>query len=100
MSVPERGARVRVPFGKRKALGVALGPPATAGAAADGAPAELKDVLDVVDAEPLASPALLDLAAWMADYYLGAPGLCYRQVLPPAGLPVAQATGPGFRTVR
>jgi primosomal protein N' (replication factor Y) (superfamily II helicase) len=36
----------------------------------------------------------------MADYYIGAPGLCYRLVLPPAGLPVARTSGPGFRVVR
>ena len=61
---------------------------------------ELKDVVEVVDAVPLPSPALLDLAAWMSDYYLGAPGLCYRLVLPPAGLPVSPTSEPGFRVVR
>ena len=95
LPLPQRGARVRVPFGRRTALGVAIGPPAAVEAGA-----ELKDVIEVVDAVSLAAPALLDLAAWMSEHYLGAPGLCYRQVLPPAGLPVMQQAGGGFRTVR
>src|SRR5688572_28483542 len=96
MPVPPRGARVLVPFGRRRSLGVSLGAPEAPPAAG----AELKDVMEVVDELPLPSPALLDLAAWMADYYLGAPGLCYRLVLPPAGLPVARTSSPGFRLVR
>ncbi|HET8644069.1 MAG TPA: hypothetical protein VFO85_01195, partial [Vicinamibacteria bacterium] len=96
LAPPRRGARVLVPFGRRRSLGVALGPPS--GTLESGA--DLKEVLEVVDPEPLPSPALLDLAAWMADYYAGAPGLCYRLVLPPAGLPVARTSGPGFRHVR
>jgi primosomal protein N' (replication factor Y) len=97
LAVPERGARVVVPFGRRRSLGVALGPPA---AAPPEAVTELKEILEVADARALPSPALLDLAAWMADYYLGAPGLCYRLVMPPSGLPVARTSGPGFRLVR
>jgi primosomal protein N' (replication factor Y) len=96
MPLPPRGARVLVPFGRRRSLGVALGAPAPPPAA----DAELKDVMEVVDEAPLPSPALLDLAAWMAEYYLGAPGFCYRLVLPPAGLPVARTSSPGFRVVR
>ena len=101
LPTPRRGARVLVPFGRRRSLGVALGAPAAAPVTGPGGEAKgLKDVIEIVDEEPLPSPALLDLAAWMSDYYIGAPGLCYRLVLPPAGLPVARTSGPGFRVVR
>lgn len=98
LPTPRRGARVVVPFGRRRAIGVALGPPAGSPPAVEDG---LKDLLQVVDEAPLPPLALLDLAAWMADYYLGAPGLCYRLLFPPAGLPAARASsGGGFRTVR
>jgi len=80
-AVPPRGARVEVPFGNRKAVGVV-----TRSGIAPPASVELKDVSDVVDEAPLVEPPLLDLAAWMADYYLAPPGECYRLVLPPAGI--------------
>jgi primosomal protein N' (replication factor Y) len=75
-----RGCRVAVPFGRRRAIGVALGPPDTPG------DLTLKDVDHVIDEAPLVAPALLDLALWVADYYLAPPGECLRLVLPPAGI--------------
>jgi primosomal protein N' (replication factor Y) len=86
LPLPERGCRVLVPFGRRRAVGVVTGP-------AEGAPAaQLKDVLDVVDEAALVSPPLLDLAAWVADHYLAPPGECYRLLLPPAGVRASRAT--------
>jgi primosomal protein N' (replication factor Y) len=79
-AVPERGVRVQVPFGGRRMIGVATG------AGGDGDGRALKDVLHVLDEEPLVEPPLLDLAAWMADHYLAPPGECYRAVMPPAGV--------------
>lgn len=81
----ERGARVLVPFGKRRVVGVALGP------AAAQTDAEIKDVLEVIDEEPLVTPPLLDLAAWVADYYLTPPGECYRLIFPPEGVRASRA---------
>jgi primosomal protein N' (replication factor Y) len=78
--VPERGVRVQVPFGGRRMIGVVTGP------GGDGEGRALKDVLQVLDEEPLVEPPLLDLAAWMADHYLAPPGECYRAVMPPAGV--------------
>ena len=82
---PERGARVVVPFGTRRIVGMVTGP------AADDPALSLKDVLDVVDEAPLATPPLLDLAAWLADHYLAPPGECYRLVLPPGGIRASRA---------
>jgi primosomal protein N' (replication factor Y) len=78
---PERGARVLVPLGRRRMIGVVVGP-------ATAAPAELeaKDVLDVLDPVPLVSGTLVDLAAWLAAYYLAAPGEALRLVFPPSGV--------------
>ena len=81
----ERGARVEVPFGVRRVIGVVTGP---------AAPPEgitLKDVIEVVDEAPLVDPPLLDLADWMADYYLAPPGECFRLILPPAGVRASRA---------
>ncbi len=85
LPVPERGCRVLAPFGPRRVIGLALGP------AASPPTRGLKDLLDVLDETSLVAPPLLDLAAWMADYYLAPPGECFRLVLPPAGLRASRA---------
>jgi primosomal protein N' (replication factor Y) len=83
--VPERGVRVLVPFGSRRMIGVVVGVSADAGGRA------LKEIAQVLDESPLVEPALLDLAAWMAEHYLAPPGECYRLVLPPAGVRASRA---------
>jgi primosomal protein N' (replication factor Y) (superfamily II helicase) len=85
LAAPERGARVVVPFGSRRVVGMVTGP------AEDDPALSLKDVLDVVDEASLAPPPLLDLAGWMAEHYLAPPGECYRLVLPPAGIRASRA---------
>jgi primosomal protein N' (replication factor Y) len=82
---PERGVRVVVPFGSRRVVGVVTGP----GRAREGI--ALKDVVQILDESPLVLPPLLDLAAWVADHYLAAPGECYRLVMPPAGVRASKA---------
>jgi len=71
------GVRVVVPFGRRKLLGVV-----TELASKPQHPRELKDVLEVVDREPLLPPLLQELARWMAEYYQAPPGEVYRALLP------------------
>jgi primosomal protein N' (replication factor Y) len=83
--LPERGARVLVPFGARRVIGVVTG----CGPAAPEL--ALKDVLEVLDEVPLLTPPLLDLAAWTAEHYLAAPGECYKLALPPAGVQASRA---------
>ncbi|HEX8113543.1 MAG TPA: hypothetical protein VF516_37690, partial [Kofleriaceae bacterium] len=77
------GARVLVRFGARKVTGVvvridAAPPPGIA-------PIALSDVLDEV---PALSPELVELCAWIADYYEAPPGEVIRAALP-AGSGVA-----------
>jgi primosomal protein N' (replication factor Y) len=79
LALPERGVRVLVPFGTRRVVGVVVGK-------GDAAGRELKDVIEVLDEEPLVTPPLLDLAQWTADHYLAPPGECYRLAFPPEGV--------------
>ena len=64
-ALPAPGVRVRVPFGRRRLIGVIV-------ATADGSElpaARLKGVLEVLDERPLLDSGLLALLAWAADYY-------------------------------
>ncbi len=72
------GTRVVVPLRKGKEIGIYLGPgtPASLGTAAP------KPVIDVPDAEPAITPALLDVCRWIADYYVVPLGVALRCALP------------------
>ncbi len=71
------GGRVIVPFGTRKLVGVV-----TALAAEPRTAKGLKEIAEVVDAEPLLPASLLELARWMTEYYLAPPGEVFRSLLP------------------
>ena len=61
----EPGMRVRVPFGRQRLIGVAMGT-----AAGSELPEErLKSVLERLDPQPIFDPATLALLGWAADYY-------------------------------
>ncbi|MBI4461333.1 MAG: hypothetical protein HY653_00360, partial [Acidobacteria bacterium] len=67
------GARVRVPFRQRQLVGVVTA--LDAETQIEHAPADgLRDVIEVIDREPLLTPALLKLAQWITDYYFAPPG--------------------------
>jgi primosomal protein N' (replication factor Y) len=74
---PLRGARVVVPFRNEKLIGVvtAVGVPSPPDV-------ELKELDAVLDEEPLLSEQLLQLAEWMAPYYLAPLGEVLRGMLP------------------
>ncbi|HET9018535.1 MAG TPA: hypothetical protein VFN46_03055, partial [Acetobacteraceae bacterium] len=61
----EPGMRVRVPFGRRTLIGIAL-EPATASELPE---ARIKPVLARLDPQPIFDPATLALLRWAADYY-------------------------------
>jgi len=75
--LPQRGARVVVPFNREKLIGVVT---------AVGVPAptefEVRYLEAVLDDEPLLSEQLLSLAEWMAQYYLAPLGEVLRGMLP------------------
>jgi primosomal protein N' (replication factor Y) len=61
------GMRLRVPFGARQVVGVALAAPRVPEQAACSR--KYKSVAQVLDAEPLLPPELLELCRFAADYY-------------------------------
>ena len=81
------GARVRVPFGRGREIGIihsiAETPPGRS----------VKDIAEVLDDEPVLSLALLHLCRWTSDYYAAPPGLVYRTALPPGLLGETQPSG-------
>jgi len=89
--VAVRGARVRVPFGGRKVVGTIVecpAPPPEEGI-------KLKAVAGLAEGEPLVSVQLLDLARFVADYYLCSWGEAIEAALPPVSTPP-----PASRAVR
>jgi primosomal protein N' (replication factor Y) len=77
-SVPAVGARVLVPFSGQRLMGVVVRthdtPPA------DGI--EIKPVQQVLDDFSLLSPELMELAAWIAHYYVAPLGEVLRGMMP------------------
>jgi len=91
-SVPEplrprvrQGVRVFVPFGRRKVTGYVLGPAAHPGA-------ELKDIIDILDDEPLFTSRELVFYRWIASYYLHPLGEVIKTALP-AGINLQSRRG-------
>src|SRR5579863_8303550 len=75
--LPQRGARVIVPFRSEKLIGIVT--------AVDSAPPdgfEAKFIEELLDAEPILSDHLLSLAEWIAQYYLAPLGEVLRGMLP------------------
>jgi len=74
---PDRGARVIAPFRNEKLIGVV-----TATEVMPPAETEIRTLEAVLDEEPLLSDELLQLAEWMAQYYLAPLGEVLRGMLP------------------
>ena len=72
---PAIGARVRVPFGRAKIVGVVAG-------GREESSHALKTIEEVLDAKPLLTPDLVELAAWLAAYYHHPIGEVYAALLP------------------
>jgi len=72
------GARVLVPFRKKSLVGVVV-------ELVDRPPAETKirEVTKVLDLVPALTPKLIELAHWIAGYYLAPIGEVFRAMLPP-----------------
>lgn len=88
-SVAQVGARVVVPLGKKALTGYIVGlhdsldPHLTE--------RQVKDVLHLVDREPIIAPSILELTRWLAEFYFASWGEAIRAALP-AGLAVASET--------
>jgi len=81
LETPLPGVRVRVPVGRRELTGVVLG---TRAEAPEGV--SVRDLVEVLDLEPVVGPDLLELARFVADYYLAPIGDAVR-ILVPKDLP-------------
>lgn len=77
LGVPSRGARVLVPLGSRTLTGCVLGP------ADEPAGGDVRALLDVLDDQPFLPGEVVDLALWVADYYLCGPGDAIAAAMPP-----------------
>jgi len=86
LAVPLPGTRVRVPFGERVLTGIVV--PGAPVARAEPREVVLRDVLEVLDEEPVCPPELLETAAKVAQRFFAAPGEVFKSVLP-ARLPAA-----------
>src|SRR5215469_10167758 len=71
------GHRVFVPLGKRRAQGIVL---ESVSRMVPGL--ELRDILAVIEPQPLLSPELLTLGLWIAEYYVAPVGEVFRGMLP------------------
>ena len=89
--MPAIGARVRVPIGTRTVTGCVV-----ESAAGGSTAAEIKDVLEIVDADSFLPPAIVELCQWVADYYVSGIGDAIAVALPPG----AKQKVSGFRTRR
>jgi primosomal protein N' (replication factor Y) len=91
LPVPQVGARVLVPVGSRTVTGCVIetgvaSPVDDAVAAADGETADagrLKDVVEVLDAEALVPPSIVELCRWVAEYYVSGVGDALGAAMPP-----------------
>ncbi len=78
LPLARRGSRVLAPAGGRTVVGLVVGPGQQGELSADA----IKDVQEVLDAEPAFSPDLLELVLWTARYYMAPPGEVVRTALP------------------
>src|SRR5467141_2146198 len=72
------GSRVLVPFRKKAMVGVVL---ELADSAPDGT--KVREITRVLDFVPALTPKLIELAQWIAGYYLAPAGEVFRAMLPP-----------------
>jgi primosomal protein N' (replication factor Y) len=73
------GCRVKVPLGKRHAIGCILGEPSKS-----RTHLKLRTVEGVLDDEPLLGPSQLKLLSWASAYYLTPIGEVLRHLVPPS----------------
>ena len=76
--LPQIGSRVRVPFGRGERIGVVVEHPSTT----DVAPARLKAIRAVLDAQPILGAELLASLRWAAEYYHHPVGAVLSHALP------------------
>ncbi len=86
-ALPRPGARVEVPFGRRRLIGILVAVAATS----DVPAARLRHATAILDAEPVFDPVTFGLLLWAADYYHHPVGEVFAAALP-ASLRAGQGT--------
>lgn len=76
------GARLIVPFGKRQLTGYAVALHVELSEELEIEPENVKDALELVDAEPLLTEEIIRLTQWSADYYAASWGDMLKASLP------------------
>jgi primosomal protein N' (replication factor Y) len=79
------GSRLLVPFGRKRLTGYIVALLSELDPAADLTDAEIKDAEELLDAEPLLTPEILEITRWVAEYYAAPWGEVLKAALP-AGL--------------
>jgi primosomal protein N' (replication factor Y) len=79
------GSRLLVPFGRKRLTGYIVALHAELDRAADITESEIKEAEELLDAEPLVTPEILEITRWVADYYAAPWGEVLKAALP-AGL--------------
>ena len=92
IGLPPVGARVRVPVGARTLTGCVVEHLSSS----ETPTTELKDVVEVLDLEPLVPQQVVELCRWVADYYVAGVGDAMASAMPPG----AQRKASSFRTRR
>ena len=86
LPVPAPGARVLVPVGSRIVTGLVIEPeaggPEPEARSPKPAP-QIKDIVDVLDAEPFLSEEVMKLALWVSEYYACGVGEAIAAAMPP-----------------
>ena len=82
------GSRVLVPFGKRTLTGYAINFPSELQPNLELDPSSIKDVIELIDDEPLFTDEILWLTEWAAEYYAASWGEMLKASLP-AGINAA-----------
>ena len=98
---PVAGARVRVPLGRRTIIGCVVPEPLPPSSSPPLADDQVRDLIEILDLEPYLPGDVLELALWVADYYLCGVGEAVAAALPPLSSRGRGAAGAaGFRTDR
>lgn len=78
----KKGSRLLVPFGRRTLTGYAVGFPSELKPSLELDVTAIKDVIELIDDEPLFTDEILDLTKWAAEYYFSSWGEMLKAALP------------------
>lgn len=79
------GSRLLVPFGRKRVTGYIIALHNELDRAAELTDSEVRDAEELLDAEPLVTPEILEITRWVSDYYAAPWGEVLKAALP-AGL--------------